>query len=90
MSLRTSLRCLAVASLCGWASACVDPNDPAKFKAPTDDGPKATEGERGAEPVALTAAMMPLPEDFEDEVTEGITADNYEQALQTLEAELAE
>lgn len=77
-------------ALCLIVTGCVDPNDPAKFKPPTDDGPEATATDAAAEPGAPMAAVIPLPEDFEDEVSEEITKDNYEQALQALEQELAD
>lgn len=88
----TRLRvCAALLLACVATSGCVDPNDPAKFKAPTDDGPKAPDPDAiEAQSQALSAEVMPLPEDFEDEVARAITRDNYGQALEALEAEVAQ
>ena len=50
---------------------------------------EAEEEEPAEEPVAEpTAEEVPIPEDFEEEAEESITAENYGDALDAIEAEL--
>ena len=76
-------------SACG-AEAAEPASEPIEATEPeaAGDTEEAAEAEE-AEP-EITAEDLALPEDFEDEVAEEINADNLEDELAALEAELAE
>ncbi|MGF1469824.1 MAG: hypothetical protein ACFCGT_27175 [Sandaracinaceae bacterium] len=65
----------------------VEPEETVEVTEPEVTEPEATE-EPAAEAVP-TPAQLPLPEDFAAEAEESITADNLEEQLAALEAEIA-
>lgn len=103
MRIRHELLCVVWLVGAGLA-ACVDPHDPAKEETAVDDGPGSESAAANeAQAAALAKARgpgeselptgvpeMPLPEDFEDEVSGQITDENYESELDALERELGQ
>ena len=77
-------------SLLGFGFACGAGEEPAEepvVEEPVVEEPVVEEPVAEAEP---SAEELPIAEDFEEEVAEAITAENYDDVLAEIEAELAE
>lgn len=90
MTLVVSLMGLGL-SACGGEEPAEEPTEEPTTEEPAVEEP-ATEEPEVEEPVAEaepSAEELPIAEDFEEEVAEAITAENYDDVLTQIEAELA-
>ena len=77
-------------SACGAEEATPPTEDPVDEVAAIDESAVEDTSEEAAEELEIAADEFPIPEDFEEEAAGEIRAENLEEQVAALEAELAE